>query len=253
MYTGKLLRPALLILVLALAACAATALADVPAVSEDPAPMTYGQRTARGLHSGLANLVWGPLEIIGQPIALAVSGHPGDVELSNVAVAPAEILRQPFVDGAADEGEGLGIVGFVAGVPVGFHKGAMRMLYGLGTIPSAPFGVYTPWDSYWQHKQRASFVGLANILYGPLEVVIQPMARSAGDENEFLRFVRFIEGIPIGVAVGSVRVTYGALSLVMSPFDSSVTPALDKMLEWANRTGPDHVKIPDILVPETTE
>ena len=262
MYAGKLLSLVLVVLLvgitgfLTIGTCTAAEPIEAPETECSGAgctgiccsvPAGYGHRMTIGIHVGLANLVWGPLEIVAQPLAYAVEGHSDDVELSNIFLAPYEILAAPFINTDGEETEGLGIVGFVGGVPVGVHKGVMRMLYGAGTLPSAPFGVYTPWKVYWERKRHANFVGIGNILYGPFELVAQPFVYAQQDGNELFRFVRFIEGVPVGIGACCVRITYGVTRLVMSPFDSSVIPPLDKMLKWTGRKGPD------LLLPKSEE
>jgi len=80
-----------------------------------PVKFTYRQRVAESARIGVVNVVTGPFEIINQPFVCAA--------------------RQPR------ENELFQFAGFIQGLPTGVVMGALRVIYGTGSLLVSPFGV----------------------------------------------------------------------------------------------------------------
>jgi len=80
--------------------------------------------------------------------------------------------------------------------------------------------------SYGDRALQSAYLGVANILCGPVEPINQPfvIARKYGDDNELMRFGGFLIGIPVGVVKGALRIVYGAGSLAVAPLGLSMLP-----------------------------
>jgi len=71
---------------------------------------------------------------------------------------------------------------------------------------------------------RSAYLGVVNLLCSPLEIVNQPF-RYAGrysESSEVFRLAGFIQGIPVGIVMGVLRIVYGAGSLIAAPFGGSM-------------------------------
>jgi len=85
-----------------------------------------------------------------------------------------------------------------------------------------------PEKGYARRVADSAYLGVANIFCGPIELLNQPftLASRQAHEDELLQFAGFLEGIPVGVVKGALRIVYGTGSLVVAPLGLSMLPVV---------------------------